>query len=304
MTFARYLQVFASAQILIPPAPPINIINSDGLGLTMEWSVTKTVGVEPDTCELTIYNLGLPNRELLEALTVSTPVVAPRLIFSIGWENIPYLIFNGQIDKVRPNIIERTDVITSITAVDGLSQVRDSPSSFASLGAEDLGVAIQLAVAKVIGDMKLVPGPGVLDVITAKATEVDPSGIALLRTYTFTDDPKDLMTGLMETLGLQWGVKNGFVVLFEGGVDLTASPVEIGTTSGLLNWDVSDDGVLTFEALARPDAQAGGPLVLTDPQAASVTGGTVRISTLQFTGSTRGDSRMTGTARRLVAFGA
>jgi len=289
-TVTRFFQVAASLQVLT--VPPILVNNLRGRGLTIEWSVSKTITRDPDTCEVRVYNLSPTNRDLLALAASTAPEVPLLLILSIGWDNIPSVLFSGSAWKVEPALRERTDVVSVLTTGDGLSETRDTPPA----GGAQAATAVSLALASILGSMRLAVSPAALALIQEAAAKLPLPAFQ----HCFSGEPTETLDAFMDTLGLAWGIQGGQFVVLSQGINNELPPLILQPSSGLLTWTVQDDGGVAFDALALPQAVPGQQVFVKNELGLDVSGGPLRIESINFNGSTMGNSTMSGIARKLV----
>lgn len=303
-----------TAVLVIGTIPQLRITD-----LHFDWSIVKTMNAEPDTATINIYNMDPVSRELIvakfsEALALSTPSpiataiagvggveVDPfvpqidALTLFLGWQGRSELLFTGGFIGIRPEIYATVDTITQIVASDAGLNMRELPPP----GGDVAAVAASTVFANHAGILGLKVAPAALAKVLERAAEVP------LPTWQFSDitDSRIVLNDLMASLGLKWGVANGAVVIYDGGIRDDLLPVQLGTGSGLLSWTRTDNGAYTVQALARPDVLPGGRLILTDNLGLVIGLGPLRVSSVTFTGTNDGPSLMTIDARKLDLIG-
>lgn len=278
-----------AATLQVATIPPFFLTNVTGQGLRVDWTVEKTNTPDPDRAEIQIFNLDLPQRKSLAvAQTSPIPVV---VALQIGWEMIPELLFTGQAWKIIPEKRELTDVITMITAGDGAQPTKESPPA----GGAVFKAPAQLLFTKILLQLGIPASAAAIALVGLKATQIPITAWQL----SFDEPPRQNMDDLMASLGLSWGVSGGFVVVYQNGIRNDVLPVILTPVSGLLTWEELDDGGVNFEALAQVGVVPGGQIKILDPFGQPVGGVSLRVENVTFTGSTMGDSRMSGLARKL-----
>ncbi len=293
MSVAPLLNVASRLIIMTDPPtfPPILVENLTGQGLRLDWQVEKMRGGDPDSASLTIYNLATVSRALLA--TAWAAMMPTIVTLFIGWGGLPELVFRGDAWHMVPERVEGTDVLTTIQARDGGGAVRDTPPS----GSTGFGLGLQLAVAQILGLMKLPPSSTAMASIAAAA-----AGNVAAQSLQHIDatEPREALDVLLASVGLGWGIADGMFVVYRGGLRDDVLPAILTPQTGLLNWRVVDDGGVEFEALAQSSVVPGCQVSILGPLGAVIGGGPLRIDEVRFSGSTEGVSTMAGVARKVV----
>lgn len=291
-----------AARVEIRTTPPIVIDNTDGNGLRVDWLVDKSRCSQPDHATITAYNLPPAARLAISAALARSlvptwpwpiPVAIPLLVtLFVGWGGAPELLFTGQVWHATPERLTGTDVLTMLEAGDGVEPLRDTPPA----GGAEFGIGVQLAVAKILGELGIQPAGTALAAIAEASAQVPAA-----QNFQFVSDgdPRDLLDQLMASIRLSWGVHDGHFVVYRAGLRNDVLPSILTPTSGLLQWDEADEGV-EFEALAQPRVAPGVQVQILDERNVSVGGGPLRVEQVSFVGSTVGPSTMSGTARKVA----
>lgn len=285
-----------ASMLTVGLTPPIVLISHEkAQGLRVEWDVEKSVTPEPDRATIRIYNLARVSRLALEAAVgLPAPIVVQ---LSVGWGLVPELMFTGQAWRIQPEVKRGMGVVTEIEAGDGV-EVRDTPPS----GGAWVGQTAAVAVALLVTAMGLVPSASALETINTRAAELP------IQAWPRTGDkePRDDLDELMATLGLAWGVKDGFFVVYRAGLRNDLAPSLLNPLSGLLNAHTIDDGGVEFEALTQARFVPGLQVAIQVPGPTGTglpfvpLGGPLRVESVRFSGSSEGPSIMRGVARRVA----
>jgi hypothetical protein len=287
----------ASTFMVIGAVPPILLqsgIDPTSEGLRLEWDVSKSRMSTPDEAVISIYNLASPVRQGL-SISSSLPIALIAQLL-VGWEGIPELLFTGEIWKVEPAKKTGTDVITTLHAAAGGRALRDTPPA----GGAIVGATVQMVIGQLLGQLGFRPSVATLGQIAAAAGQVSLGAFQA----GFHGEPREVLDGLMATIGLSWGFDSttGEFVVYRGGLRNDLLPSILAPQSGLLSWSELDDGGYEFEALAQPRCVPGLQITLLD-EFGKPQGGPLRIETITFRGSSEGPSLMTGVARKVKVLG-
>ena len=274
-----------------PTGPPVLLENLSGQGLRLDWQAEKMRGGDPDSASLSIYNLHFGWRAALQASWATFSTMTIQLF--VGWSGIPELLFRGDVWHFVAEQVSGADIITTIQARDGGAALRDTPPG----GSTAVGLGIKLAVKLILKAMRIPAGPTALAAIDLAA-----AGNFAAETLQHVDTvgPGEALDLYMASIGLAWGLADGFFVVYRGGLRDDVLPVLLAPTSGLLEWRVVDDGGVEFLALTNVAVVPGCQVTLLDPSGVVIGGGPLRIDQVAFSGSTEGQSTMSATARKVV----
>lgn len=295
-------QLQVAVQLAIGTLPPIPVTNLTGDGLRIDWSVTKQVGPSIDSATVTVYNLDPTLRKAIAAAMVTRawavpiaharPSTLPIQLF-VGWGGMPMLLFQGEAWKVEPEKHNGNDILTIITAGDGGPALRDTPPAGGSLGA----AAVQLVVQQILATLGYTPSPAAFTIIAERAASLP------LTSYVAVNDPHEDLDNYMASLGLSWGISDGFFVVYDGGLrnDLPQLQLSPGV-GGLISWEPLDDGGLSFQALADARLVPGRQVLFADHLNVPISP-PLRVESVTFDGTTDGYSTMSGIARKVQILG-
>jgi hypothetical protein len=280
------LQPFALQNVSIGEAPgPASVTDS----LLVSWDILKQWGSTPDTATISIHNLEFVSREVL-AVSMSLPTPVPAA-FNLGWAGGLELVFSGQVWRLQPKRVERTDVITVIELGDGVEQLGTTPPA----GGASFGLGIKSLVQKLLISMGIPQSAAANARIAAAAAALPIQAFQDIE----ADDVEDKLDVLLETLGLNWGIADGQFVVFKDGVRDDVLPALLAPNSGLLTWHELDDGGAELVALAQPRFVPGMQITVYDELNNLVGGGPLRVESVRFSGNSEGSSLMNVTARKL-----
>lgn len=291
--FKEFLQVGAGL-ILPPPTPPV--INLDGTGLKIEWAIERTRTATPDRGTIMIYNLSMAARLAIhEAWKKLEGTTGYILDLSIGWGGLIERIFRGDAWKVVPEQRVDVDIVTTFEVGDGNRQVRD-----AVVGQNFAKVSVDVILTYLVTTILKVPfDPAAKAKVLERAAQLP---VQSWNNYVLAGDPQDRLDELVDMLGLEWKIHQGFFIVTDKGNAATASPIAeiLSAQSGLLEWDQKDDGGISVTALANPNVRPGTQIQVRDSFGIAVGALAHRVETVTFRGSTDGESIMEIVGRKAV----
>lgn len=269
--------------------PPVFLVGNElvGEGLRVDWTIEKAAGPAPDTATIRIYNLGLVQRKAVEAASLLYGKFLVSL--SIGWGAMAEIVFTGVAYKVIATEKTGTDIITTIEAADGY-ELRDTPP----VGGALVGAAAGAILQQLLAAMQVPPSPPALLAVEAAAAQLP------IPAWNVTGEGtvREQLDALIDTLGLSWGIADGFFVVYQNGLRNDLPPSILNPFSGLLDARVVDDGGVEFEALAQARTVPGMQIVINMLE--PIGGGPLRVERVVFNGSSFGPSFMSGTARKVA----
>ena len=294
MTLPLGVQYNVGVRLFIASVPPVLIQNFVGESLYVQWDVRKDNTSSPDFARITIYNLDPALRAPVERVA-SFPTPA-TVQLHVGWGLIPDLLFLGQPWKVTPARKTGLDVLTILECGDGARAARETGPPG---GSAAIAVTIELELELYLAQLGYLPVPGALEVVKLAALS------KALPAYkpTFDGSPRERINEIMASVGLGWGIQDGFFVVYTGGLVLGEAPLLINPQTGLLFWETLDDGAVEFEALTQARVRPGAQVILQDNNLVPLGGGPTRVESISYSGTSDGPSVMRGTARPLALLG-
>jgi len=242
--------------------------------LAMSFSVKKTLKPEPNTCDLTIYNLSPDHRAALEQMQVATVQI------EAGYQEGTSVLFVGDL---RTGVSTHTgvDYETKLSSGDGEKAIKTARVNVAMKKGTATPAKVLQAVASALG-----VGSGNLSQAVAK---LQGAGIAnnfsegvVLSGSAFRE-----MNSICRTCALSWSIQNGKLQILPLGQALQTSAIQIDQNSGMVGAPTIDnDGVLNVKTLLIPDVFPGRLLVLN----AQRLKGNYRIESCKYDGETHGQN--------------
>ena len=286
-------------------AAPTTILNLDGSGLHIAWTIMRTRSSKTDYGEVTIRNLSTAFRLGLYATWQQFNALPTgfKLGMHIGWGGTVNLVMSGDVWEILPEVREGEDVLTVFRFGEGQRQVKESTTPTPKQYTYEAGNALGLWLT--VQDMFVQLGglridPSMLNVFT---TAVTSTPIAASGSWDLSGELVDNINDMLDTFGLEWKVYNGQVIFMSRGITTSsASPLAVllTPTTGLLDWTPMDDGGINCVALAQPSMRPGVQFIVQDGFGIPVGAPGFRAETVLFNGQTDGESLMTLTGRRSI----
>lgn len=305
VTFTRFLGVAAGLAGINPAeqatfaasgiAAPTQLINLDGSGLWMAWELSRSRSSKSDQCEVTIANLSpLVRAQLFAAwqATRSTPFGFPMALY-LGWDRQLTLAFSGEVYDLIPSRRVGVDVHTVIRMGEGYKSVeRNADAPTVHTYSAGQGAVIWGLLVYCFTQLGLRVDPAQQPVVEAAvvATPLPVDGQISLEGET-----REVLDGLVASLGLEWKVIDGLVVFMRQGVTASAqgsAAMLLDAAHGLLSWEETDGGGIRVDALAQPQARPGDQFVVIDSFGAPL-GALYRCESVSMSGATDHTSIMT-----------
>lgn len=240
-------------------------------GLRVSFRIDKKPASEPDKAEISIWNLASATRSALSRDS------RPTLALQAGYQDEFGMLFYGKAINIK-HVKDGPDWVTRFTGLDGPDPTATLNASFPPgtdipeilrRAAEALGVGVKAALEKIRGENRS---------FTEAIREL-PKG------FTAAGPAKDVIDNLMKSMGLQWSVQDGQIVVSEPTGAAVTTRIEIGAASGLVDSpEPALLGRVKFRSLLRPTIK---PFNIVSLDAISVKG-RVRCDAVTHVGDTYG----------------
>lgn len=297
-TIVQRLKLFrrrASVSVIFPVGKTLGTYGGDIVEITdlrFQFKCKKTVGKEPNTCEVTVTNLSEQSRAAMQGKAL-------RVTLAAGYEGTLSTLFVGDSRHVD-SVPEEADWTTKIQLGDGERGYRHGRvnESFRS------GVAVTHVLQKIADDMGL---------DSASVTGVTGlQGLTLAGGYAVQGRAAKELDRLLKGYGFEWSIQDGKLQVLAPEAATAESILELTFESGLigsptLNTPQPGSGApvtgtidpftgrvttsrgkptLKARSLLQPEIRPGRRIQLD-----SVTGikGTFRVSEVEHSGDTAGD---------------
>ena len=246
-------------------------------GLHASFRVVKTLKKEPNSCELTIYNLKPENRDqiaqaekpIVEILAgYKGRVAASDDIVDVGGaldavglgseaeEEEPGLIFLGNM-RDSSSAFEPPDWVTTLESGDGERATRFSRinQSFAA------GTSLATVMTDVAKSMDVGIGNAVAK---AKEGELLEAGSEFLNSITLSGQSMREMDRIVKSSGLEWSIQDGVFQVLDAGKPLEDVSIVLSPTTGMIGSPtIGNDGIIRVKTLLNSDIVPGRELEIT-----------------------------------------
>lgn len=221
------------------------------------FRVRKSLKPEPNTCELTIYNLNEDHRNQLEAIVPRGRVPATKgiaCLIEAGYKDGVSLVWNGDL-RTAETLFEGPDVLTVLSSGDGEKAWRHAREHVA-FGPKTPVVTALRAMARALG-----VGEGNLSQVVAK---LQLSGSAIYPTgKVISGSVSRELLNLARSADLEVSVQDGALFFLDRGQMALSTPVLISERTGMVGQPTIDsDGVLHVRTKLNPEVRVGHPIVL------------------------------------------
>ncbi len=243
--------------------------------LDVAFKVEKTLKAQPNTCELSIWNLNEDHQAQLEQLRprakgAVTTGVACRI--DAGYESGTSLVWLGDLRTVD-TVRDGPDWVTHFTSGDGEKAWKNAKLHVSYGPKTSLETALR-AMARALG-----VGEGNLSKVVSKLKQ---AGSAIYPQGTVISGPVSReLQSFAESADLEVSIQDGALQFVDRGKALAGSALLLNGDTGLLDSPtVDNEGVLTAKMLMIPGVRCGG-LVTID---AARIKGTYRIEKATWSG--------------------
>ncbi len=243
-------------------------------GLRVEFKVVKTSRPEPNSAEVTIYNISADHRRKMQ-------VAGVPVLLEAGYESAPgqstmQQLFLGDM-RVAGHKRHGVDWVTKLEAGDGEKTLRTSKltESFAA------GTRKDAVVKRMLESMKL----NVKDAV-AKIGEKGLQGAAeeFYKGISLSGSTAAELTRVLDDMGLTWSVQDGAVQITKPG-EIVGDLVVLTPATGLVGSpEAGEKGYVKVRSLLNPLIKPSGGIAL-DSEAFK---GTFRVEKATYSGDTHG----------------
>ncbi len=279
------------------------VSNLDGNGLRFTWEIERDNTNAADKGRISIFNLSSAFRGVLfEAWRALSAASGYLVEFGIGWDGVPQTVIRGDVWRLTPNRRTPTDVETVIEIGDGQKNLRDQTvgRSFSNVRISivlEYLVALPPATADAGGGGLGLIYPPESKALVAQATSELP--IQTWGNIPAGANTREAIDLIMSTLGLTWRIHNGAFVVLRGGLSNKPPPL-IRPGTGLISYEVRDDGGIDFTALSNPDVEPGTQVLVQDDNGRPFAEPAYRVDRAVYRGDTDGESVMTVNASKAL----
>ena len=243
-------------------------------GLRVAFKVVKTERPEPNSAEITIFNLWEDHRRDMQ--TEGAAVLLEAGYQYKSGESTVKQLFVGDM-RVAGHARRGVDWVTRLEAGDGEKAVRTSTitESFKK------GVAKKAVAQRLLESMKL----NVKDAIAKVNSDgLEAGAEEFARGVSLSGSSAQELTRLLDGMGLQWSVQDGAVQVKKRG-DIVGDLVVLGPSTGMIGSpEPGEKGYLKVRSLLNPLIKPGGGIALSSESFK----GTFRVEKTTAVGDTHG----------------
>ncbi len=249
----------------------IKVEGLDIAGLHASFRIVKTLRKEPNTCELTIFNLSQPHRD--EIAQSKAPIVeikagykgrddpgaalieVPALPFGAGDDEPeePGLVFLGNVRDADSGF-EPPDWITSLESGDGEKATRFSRINKSFVA----GTSLATVLNEVAKSMSVGIGNAKKQIAKGNLLE---AGKAFLNSVTVSGQSSKELDRIVKSAGLEWSIQDGALQLLELRKPLADVSIVLAPDTGLIGSPtIGNDGIVRVRSLLNSDIVPGREL--------------------------------------------
>lgn len=278
----------------------VQVDTLDVSGLHVAFRVTKTTKKEPNTCELTIFNLSKSSRETIAQLANPTVQIKAGYFGRDEQDDVQAsvdaalggggasdrgfgLIFLGDLRDAHSSK-EPPNWVTTLESGDGEKSTRFSRinKSFAS------GTNLATVMTEVSKSMGVGIGNAAKKAQSGNLLE---AGKEFLNGITMSGQSSKELDRIVKSAGLEWSIQDGALQLLDPGKPLEDVSVVLKPGTGLIGSPtIGNDGVIKLRSLLNADIVPGRQIDVTSRvlsgQGTGVTGtGRFRAERVEYIGS-------------------
>lgn len=221
------------------------------------FRVRKSVKPEPNTCELTIYNLSPDHRNQLEGLVPKGNAPATQGIacsIEAGYRDGVSLIWNGDL-RTAETLFDGPDILTVLSSGDGEKAWKHAREHVA-FGPKTPVVTALRAMARALG-----VGEGNLSQVAARMRV---AGSAIFPTgKVITGSVSRELVNLARSADLEVSIQDGALLFLDRGQAAMSTPVLLSEESGMVGQPTIDnEGTLRIRTKLNPEVRCGYPIVV------------------------------------------
>lgn len=256
--------------VLFQRSVTVTVDTIEFTSLDCSFNITKTLKPEPNTCELTVYNMTREHQAQIEALSSSKKGIPCRI--EAGYESETSLVWLGDLRQAQTTR-DGSDWVTTFTSGDG-EKAWANARQHVSFGP---GISVETAMRSLVRALGIAEGN--LSQVVAKlklaGSATFPSGA------NFTGSVSRNIVDIARSAGLEVSTQDGALQFLERGKALSGLALKI-PPSMIDSPSVDNKGLLSVRVLMIPGVQVGGIVVLD----AERIKGNYRIEKATWTGDT------------------
>lgn len=225
--------------------------------LDAAFRITKTAKPEPNTCELTIWNLTREHQAQLEAIAPKGSAPATKGVaceITAGYKGATSLIWRGDLRTVQ-TVTDGPDAITSLSSGDGEKAWKHARLHVSYGPKTPIDTALR-AIARALG-----VGEGNLSKVVSRlkvgGSAIWPTGKVISGAAS-----RDLIE-LARSADLEVSIQDGALQFVDRGAALQETALRISPETGLIGSPtVDNEGIMSCRILMDTALRVAGPIVL------------------------------------------
>lgn len=226
-------------------------------GLDCAFSIEKTIKPEPNTCELTIWNLHDDHRAQLESIVprkVRQATVGIPCRIEAGYRDNTSVIWQGDLRTVESTFVQ-PDWVTTLTSGDGAKAWKHARFHVSYGPKTPIETALR-AMARALG-----VGEGNLSKVVSR---LKVAGSAIFPTgKVYSGSVSRELVELARSADLEVSVQDGALQFIDRGKALQGTALRLAPETGLVESpSIDNEGILSAKTLLIPDLRVGGTVVL------------------------------------------
>lgn len=248
-------------------------------GLDIAFEIEKDICLEPNSCQIEIYNLSAQNREILSR-SQQVPVV-----LKAGYKNHTGILFYGDMTSCVHQK-ETTSCKTILNSGDGVKSLQTAriKKSFAK------GTPVKTIIEELVKQLKL-PAGNISEQLTT-LTQKLPRGCSI------AGPVAQQLQQFLQTYDLQFSIQNNQVQITHSVKPPKGQAINLSAESGLIATpEVGSDKQIQLKTVIMPELIPGTQIQVTS----SVFSGFAMITSVRFSGGNFGDNWVSHVTGRITS---
>lgn len=223
----------------------------------ISFKIEKTLKPQPNTCEISIWNLNKDQRAQLEELRPKTTLATKGISCQIdaGYQNDTALLWLGDLRSVQ-SVRSKADWITTLSSGDG-EKAWQNARLHVSYGPNTPVETVLRALVRALG-----VGEGNVGRV-ASNLKLKGAGSLLTHGTVISGPVAPQLDAWARSADLEWSVQDGRIQFLNRAKALGGKAVRIASDTGMVGSPTVDQkGILTVKVLFIHDIRAGALIVL------------------------------------------